>query len=260
MAFLEVKDIYKSYGKKLVLKGVSFNLEKKEILSIIGSSGNGKTTLLKTLNFLEDIDSGQVCLNSELIIDGNIKKKRFNDLRKIRTHFGLVFQEFNLFPQYTAYENIRLPLFLREMEKKKKKEKYLSEQEIKNSAMDLLEKVGLTEKANSYPCEMSGGEKQRVAIARAMVLKPDILCFDEPTSSLDPSLSNEVLNLIKDLKEKLGITMIIVTHEMDFALHISDKVLHLNKGEVASFGTVEEVFFQTKNEETKKFVSTSKII
>ncbi len=256
MSFLEVKNINKKYGEEQILNNISFNLEAGEVLSIIGSSGNGKTTLLKCLNYLEPINEGTVLLNNELILDNTFSKKKYNEIRSMRTHFGLVFQQFNLFPQYTAFENIKLPLSLREKEKEKKGLDYLNNDEINDLVNDLLIKIGLESKANNYPCELSGGQQQRIAIARAMALKPDILCFDEPTSALDPELTSEVLKVIKELKDEFKITMIIVTHEMEFAKNISDKVLHLSKGNVASFGSTKDVFENSSNTDTIQFIKS----
>lgn len=256
MSFLEVNNIKKKFGNEEVLKGVSFNLEAGDVLSIIGSSGNGKTTLLRCLNYLESIDEGTVRLNGEVILDNTTLKKKFNDIREIRTKFGLVFQQFNLFPQYTAFDNIKLPLALREKEKEKKGLPFKSDEEINGEVKELLKKIGLENKTKNYPCELSGGQMQRIAIARAMILKPDILCFDEPTSALDPELTGEVLKVIRELKEEFKITMIIVTHEMEFARNISDKVLHLNSGCVASFGSPSEVFDNPQNMETKQFIES----
>lgn len=256
MAFLSVKDIYKSFGKTEVLKGVSFDLEEGEVLSIIGSSGNGKTTLLRCLNYLERADRGSVLLNGEEIFNGDEKKMPYSVLRDRRLHFGLVFQSFNLFPQYTAFENIKLPLSLMEKERiERGKPSLINDcKSIDEKVSLLLDKVGLLEKAKNYPCELSGGQQQRVAIARAMALKPDILCFDEPTSALDPELTGEVLKVIKELKDLEGITMIIVTHEMEFAKNISDKVLFLSEGTVEEFGTSDEIFNSPKSNITKQFL------
>ena len=255
MAFLEVNDIYKSFGKTDVLKGISFSLNEGEVLSIIGSSGNGKTTLLRCLNYLEIADKGTVTLNEKEIFNGDsFKNKKEAEIREIRLHFGLVFQSFNLFPQYTAFDNVKLPLSLMEKDRAKKGLPSLLTKTIDEEVVDLLTKVGLKDKMQNYPCELSGGQCQRVAIARAMALKPDVLCFDEPTSALDPELTGEVLKVIKELKETSGITMIIVTHEMEFAKNISDKVLFMVDGKVCEFGTPSQIFENPEKEETKQFL------
>ena len=243
MAFLEVRDLYKKFGKTEVLKGISFDLEEGEAMSVIGSSGNGKTTLLRCLNYLERADGGTVALRGEQIFNGAEKRKlKEKELRERRLHFGLVFQGFNLFPQYTAFQNVKLPLALMEKERVKQGKGSLLEKSVDETAAELLEKFGLKDKAKNYPCELSGGQCQRVAIARAMALKPDILCFDEPTSALDPELTGEVLKVIRDLKRDSGITMIIVTHEMEFARGISDKVLFMAEGRALEYGTPEKIF------------------
>ncbi len=255
MAFLEVKDIKKNFGKTEVLKGVSFSLENGEVLSIIGPSGNGKTTLLRCLNYLEFIDNGQVILSDKIIQDGEtIKKLKEKDIRKQRLHFGMVFQNFNLFPQYTALKNVQLALSLMEKERAKNGQEPLHDKPAEEVAKDLLKRVGLEDKMNNYPCELSGGQCQRVAIARALALSPEILCFDEPTSALDPELTGEVLKVIKELKDSTGMTMIIVTHEMEFAKNISDKVMFMADGKVEEFGTPEQVFSNPKSELTKQFL------
>ena len=258
MAFFEVSDIKKSFGKTEVLKGISFSLEKGSVLSIIGSSGSGKTTLLRCLNFLEIPDQGALSVNGETIFDASLHKKMTDEeIRNNRLHFGLVFQSFNLFPQYTALENIILAPKLRlEKEKKSKAEKAKAMEEIKRIAMDLLAKVELTEKANFYPCELSGGQQQRVAIARALALSPDILCFDEPTSALDPELTGEVLQVIRDLKSS-DCTMIVVTHEMEFAKNVSDKVIFMANGVIEEQGTPEEIFEHPQSPLTQSFLSKS---
>ena len=216
MSYYVVKSLNKSYGKSLILKGVSFDIDKGQVLSIIGRSGCGKTTLLRSLNYLETIDSGEVYLGDELLLSNEFPKKE-NDIIKKRIHYGLVFQSFNLFPQYNVYQNIELPLKLMEEKRKKENLPSLLEKSIDEEIMDLLDKVGLQNKKDSYPSQLSGGQCQRIAIARAMALKPDILCFDEPTSALDPELTGEVLKVILELKEKYHLTMIVVTHEMAFA-------------------------------------------
>ncbi len=247
MALLEVKNLKKSFGKTEVLKGISFSLQKGEVLAIIGSSGSGKTTLLRCLNFLESHDSGEILLNGKTISHGGNENLNDEQLRSNRLHFGLVFQNFNLFPQYNVLENVTLaPTLL----------KRGNDEEIKQTAIKLIEKVGLTEKTKSYPCELSGGQQQRVAIARALALNPDILCFDEPTSALDPELTGEVLKVIKGLKSHDN-TMIVVTHEMEFAKNVADKVIFMADGVIVESGTPEEVFDNPKNEKTKVFLQKS---
>ncbi len=248
MSVLEIKDIKKSFGKTEVLKGISFSLNKGEVLSIIGSSGSGKTTLLRCLNFLEFADSGTIAVNGETIFDGSsVKRLSDSEIRKNRLHFGLVFQSFNLFPQYNVLKNVMLaPSLL----------KRGTPEEIESKARALIDRVGLSEKIGNYPCELSGGQQQRVAIARALALEPDILCFDEPTSALDPSLTGEVLKVIKGLKSTDS-TMIVVTHEMEFAKNVSDKVLFMADGVIEEYGTPDEVFNNPKSEKTKSFLNKS---
>ncbi len=245
MAFLEIKNIKKSFGKYEVLKDISFSLEKGEVLSIIGSSGSGKTTLLRCINFLEFSEEGTISVDGEVIYDGgSLHKYSDAEIRENRLHFGMVFQSFNLFPQYTVLENVTLaPKLL----------KRGTNEEIEENAKRLIEKVGLTEKLNFYPCQLSGGQQQRVAIARALAMNPQILCFDEPTSALDPELTGEVLKVIKGLKGKDS-TMIIVTHEMDFAKNVSDKVIFMADGVIEEMGTPEEVFDNPQSEKTKNFL------
>ena len=254
MSYYSVSNLKKSYGKNLILKDISFSMNEGEVLSIIGRSGCGKTTLLRSLNYLETIDSGEVYLNEELLLSNSFPKKE-NDIIKKRIHYGLVFQSFNLFPQYTVFENIALPLRLMEQKRKKEGLPPLINQSIEEEVMDLLTKIGLENKKDFYPSELSGGQSQRVAIARAMALKPDILCFDEPTSALDPELTGEVLKVILELKEKYHLTMIIVTHEMAFAKKISDKVLFMDNGEVIEYGEPNEVF-NSNNDKTKAFLNS----
>ncbi len=245
MSVLEIKSIKKSFGKTEVLKGISFSLNKGEVLSIIGSSGSGKTTLLRCINFLEFADEGTISVNNKQIFDGaNAKALKENEIRENRLHFGLVFQAFNLFPQYNVLKNITLAPTLLKMG---------TLEEIEENALKLIRRVGLDDKVESYPCQLSGGQQQRVAIARALALKPDILCFDEPTSALDPELTGEVLRVIKDLKGEDS-TMIVVTHEMEFARSISDKVIFMADGVIEEMGTPEEVFGKPKSEKTKSFL------
>ncbi len=248
MEVLKVKDIEKSFGKTEVLKGISFSLEKGEVLAIIGSSGSGNTTLLRCLNFLETPDKGTISVGGKLLFDGkNTKALSDDEIRENRLHFGLVFQNFNLFPQYTVLENVTLaPTLLKKG----------TAEEINEKALALIEQVGLSEKIKSYPCELSGGQQQRVAIARALAMGPEILCFDEPTSALDPELTGEVLRVIKGLKNEDS-TMIVVTHEMEFAKNVADKIIFMADGVIEEMGTPEEVFDNPQSEKTKAFLQNS---
>lgn len=292
MAFLEVKDLYKSFGETNVLKGISFTMEKGQVISVIGASGNGKTTLLRCLNFLEQADSGEITVDGVKVFPAEKKQKSNMAL-------GMVFQNFNLFPQYSVLKNITLAMDIKskreinELYKQKKKEKKLLIKEqaqelsffkkiglyLKNfwqnlisrekkqalkaekifnekKALDILERVGLQDKIKNYPCELSGGQQQRVAIARALALSPDILCFDEPTSALDPELTGEVLKVIKGLRDE-GRTMIIVTHEMNFAKNVSDKIIFMADGVIEEEGTPEQIFDNPLSEKTKSFLNKS---
>ena len=258
-ALLEIRNYKKTFGQTEVLKGIHFSLQQGEVISIIGSSGSGKTTLLRCINFLEIPDEGQMFLRGELLFDAadKIKRKKNSDalLREKRLHFGLVFQNFNLFPQYTAFENLCLAPKLRATEQPDFAEnKHAIYEEIEQTARDLLTRVGLSDKMDNYPCELSGGQQQRVAIARALALHPDILCFDEPTSALDPELTGEVLAVIKELAER-DMTMIIVTHEMQFAREVSDRIIFMDGGVIAANGSPEEIFSEQANERVRRFLS-----
>ncbi len=244
MEILNVKNLKKRFGKTDVLKGISFSLNAGEILAVIGSSGGGKSTLLRCLNFLEIPDSGSISVN------GNVLSARSDDdIRENRLHFGLVFQNFNLFPQYSVMENITLaPTLLHRG----------SVQEIQKNARQLLEQVGLLHKADAYPYQLSGGQQQRVAIARALALDPEILCFDEPTSALDPELTGEVLRVIQNLKRE-DHTMIIVTHEMEFARRVADRVMFVADGKIEEIGTPEQLFCHPQSEKTKAFIHSAQI-
>ncbi len=321
MTILEVNNIKKNFGSTEVLKGISFSLEKGDVLAIIGSSGSGKTTLLRCLNFLETADEGQIVVGGETLFDvtpsaqdvtpstqiddavgdaddnqktpeetksskkTKIKKTKkklgtsYEDIRKKRLHFGLVFQSFNLFPHFNVLRNITIASELLAKEKleeshalKKKqlpktpmrqlRQQYAQEKkkimaQIETKALALLERVGLQDKAKAYPCELSGGQCQRVAIARALALSPDILCFDEPTSALDPELTGEVLKVIKGLKSADS-TMIVVTHEMDFAYSVADKIIFMANGVIEEMGTPQEVFDNPKSDLTKAFLQNAK--
>ena len=289
MAFLSVENYKKSFGNTKVLKGISFSLEKGQILAIIGSSGGGKTTLLRCLNFLETPDEGKLYLDGKLLFDAErekTEKHRDEEIRKKRLHFGLVFQQFNLFPQYNVLDNVMLARKLLAKENYKKRRSELKEmiaaaprelrktlkidsaaelkalekgvrKEITEQALSLIERVGLTDKIKSYPCELSGGQCQRVAIARALALTPDVLCFDEPTSALDPELTGEVLKVIRGLKSG-DRTMIVVTHEMEFARKVADKVIFISDGLIEEEGTPDELFGAPKSEKTRAFLTKSR--
>lgn len=275
MAYLEIINFNKSFNDGVaVLKDISFSMEKGEVLSIIGASGSGKTTLLRAMNFLIPVEGGEMKLDGVTLIDETTKQQNENKLRQKRLNFGLVFQSFNLFPQYSVKRNITLaPELLvkqelkalkKQLKQEKKPRKVIkqaqknalltSKETIEKEANELIEKTGLTEKINAYPCELSGGQCQRVAIARALALKPKILCFDEPTSALDPELTGEVLKVIKALRDE-GRTMIIVTHEMGFAKNVSDKIVYMADGKIEEVGTPKQVFENPKSEKLKAFLS-----
>ena len=260
MAFLEVQNITKSFGNTQVLKGVSFEMNKGEVVSIIGSSGNGKTTLLRCLNFLEIPDSGSITVDGNTIFPFPACPEEQN---KQRLTFGMVFQNFNLFPQYTALRNVTLAMDLRnENELKGKKMKRTERKRIlkelraenEEKALALLTRVGLADKTGNYPCELSGGQQQRVAIARTLAMSPDILCFDEPTSALDPELTGEVLKVIKGLIDE-NRTIIIVTHEMGFAKSVSDKIIFMADGVIEEMGTPNQVFENPQSPKTRAFLA-----
>ena len=260
MAFLKVNNLYKSFDETPVLNGVSFEMEKGEVLCLIGSSGNGKTTLLRCLNFLEIPDKGEISVDGNLIFPfPQTNTKRKNASKPLT--FGMVFQNFNLFPQYTALRNVTLAMDVKSENSLKakgvkfferRKQMKILRKENEAEARKLLVRVGLEEKMGNYPCELSGGQQQRVAIARALALSPDILCFDEPTSALDPELTGEVLKVIKDLRNE-GRTMIIVTHEMEFARNVSDKIIFMADGVIEEMGTPEQIFDAPVKEKTKAF-------
>lgn len=256
MAILEVRNIEKHFGRTNVLKDVSFSMEEGNALAIIGSSGSGKTTLLRCLNFLERPDSGQIIVNGETLFDASEEgKDKDAELRKKRLHFGMVFQQFNLFPQYTALENVTLAERLLAQETPEfKKDKKAILTRIDEHGKELLDRMGLAERMNHYPHQLSGGQQQRVAIARALALKPDILCFDEPTSALDPELTGEVLKVIRSLAEQ-NTTMIIVTHEMAFARDVADQVIFMDGGVIVEQGDPHEVIDHPKEERTRQFLT-----
>lgn len=256
MSILEVEHICKSFDRTEVLKDISFSLEKGQVLSIIGSSGSGKTTLLRCLNFLERPDKGIIRVNGETLLDAsNPATTQEAEIRKKRLHFGLVFQSFNLFPQYTALGNVMLAkeLLAKEQPDYKARKKEIHD-EIEAQAEHLLREMGLADRMNNYPHQLSGGQCQRVAIARALALQPDILCFDEPTSALDPELTGEVLKVMKELADQ-NTTMIIVTHEMAFARDVASQVIFMDDGYILEQGDPIQVFEHPKEERTKQFLS-----
>lgn len=255
MSILEVENICKSFGHTEILKDISFSLEKGQVLSIIGSSGSGKTTLLRCLNFLETPNKGIIRVNDEVLFDASAKKtKSESEIRKKRLHFGLVFQNFQLFPQYTAKENVMLA---KQLQAKERDDYSLNKKvilkEIEELAEKLLSDMGLQDRMNNYPHQLSGGQCQRVAIARALSMQPDILCFDEPTSALDPELTGEVLKVIKELANQKT-TMIIVTHEMKFAKEVSDKVIFMDDGYILEQGDPVQLFEHPTQDRTKQFL------
>lgn len=244
MSLLEVNNIRKKFGETQVLKGVSFSLEQGQVVAIIGSSGSGKTTLLRCLNFLETPDSGDILVDGKYLSGEHLSDQQ---IRENRLHFGLVFQNYNLFPQYSVLQNVTLaPSLLKKG----------SKQELEEKGLSLLDQVGMKEKANAYPWQLSGGQQQRVAIARALALQPQILCFDEPTSALDPKLTQEVLKVIRGLKDRNN-TMIVVTHEMEFARSVADVVIYMANGVIEEMGTPEQVFEHPVSEKTRAFLSAS---
>ncbi len=246
MIYFELNNIKKSFGDLQVLNDISIKVEEGEVLSIIGPSGSGKSTLLRIATLLETMDNGNMSYMGEQAvtnIDGFSVYEKNSKLRELKKNFGLVFQNFNLFPHYTVMQNIiDAPVSVQKRNKK----------DVIEEAKDLLEKMGLSDKADYYPSQLSGGQQQRVAIARALALKPNILFFDEPTSALDPELTGEVLKVIKSLAEQ-KMTMVIVTHEMNFAKNISDRVVFMDKGVIAVEGTPDEVF-NSDNERMREFL------
>ena len=256
MSMLEVQHIGKSFGATEVLKDISFSLEQGQALAIIGSSGSGKTTLLRCLNFLETPDQGRILVEGKPIFDAaNPETQKESEVRKKRLHFGLVFQSFNLFPQYTALENVTLAgkLLAKEREDYKANKKQIFS-EIEEHGKALLAQMGLSDRAEHYPHQLSGGQQQRVAIARALALKPDILCFDEPTSALDPELTGEVLKVIRGLAEQKT-TMVIVTHEMAFARDVANRVIFMDAGTIVEEGDARQVIENPQEERTRQFLS-----
>ena len=256
MPILDVQHIEKHFGATRVLEDISFSLDQGQALAIIGSSGSGKTTLLRCLNFLEIPDQGRILVNGEKLFDAaDPATQREEEVRKKRLHFGLVFQSFNLFPQYTALQNVTLAKELLSQERPDfKQNKKAILEEIRAEGLSLLERMGLADRADHYPHQLSGGQQQRVAIARALALSPDILCFDEPTSALDPELTGEVLRVIRGLAERRT-TMVIVTHEMAFARDVADQVIFMDGGVIVEQGPPGEVLEHPREERTRQFLS-----
>lgn len=234
-----VKDLHKSFGELEVLKGIDEHISVGEVIAVIGPSGSGKSTFLRCLNLLEKPTGGTITIDGEVITDGKI------NINHIREKMGMVFQQFNLFPHLSVLSNITLsPIKVKKMNKG----------EAEKLAYSLLEKVGLKDKALSYPGQLSGGQKQRIAIARALAMNPEIMLFDEPTSALDPEMVGEVLDVMKSLAKE-GMTMVVVTHEMGFAREVADRVLFMDEGIIAESGTPEQIFTNPQNPRTQSFLS-----
>ena len=267
MAFLEIRGLTKRFGNTSVLHGIDFSMEKGEVVAVIGASGGGKTTFLRCLNFLEMANEGTIEMENGFSFDAS-KEYSNAEIRQMRLKMGLVFQSFNLFPQYTALQNVYIPHFLREKERirgevekgRARRAAFAdAKEQCRERAKALLSRVGLADKVSNYPCQLSGGQQQRVAIARALAMSPEILCFDEPTSALDPALTGEVLRVIRSLKtEDSAHTMIVVTHEMEFAQAIADRVIFMADGVIEEAGTPEEVFGNPKSEKCKAFLRGEK--
>ena len=236
---IQIKNLHKSFNENEVLKGIDDNIEKGEVVVIIGPSGSGKSTFLRCLNLLEVPTSGEIIFEGTNITDRKI------DINKIREKMGMVFQQFNLFPHKTVLENLIIaPVMV----------KKISEEDAKKKAYDLLGRVGLVDKADAYPASLSGGQKQRIAIARALCMEPDVMLFDEPTSALDPEMVGEVLSVMKDLAKE-GMTMVVVTHEMGFAREVGDRILFMDNGKIVEEDSPQEIFNNPKNPRTIDFLS-----
>ena len=234
---ITIKDLHKSFGDHEVLKGIDLEIEKGEILVIIGPSGSGKSTILRCMNLLETPTSGDIIFEGKSLVDKN------TNIDEVRQNIGMVFQHFNLFPHKTILENVTLaPITIKKM----------SKEEAEKKAEVLLKRVGLYDKKDTYPAQLSGGQKQRIAIARALAMEPDMMLFDEPTSTLDPEMVKEVLEVIKELAQD-GMTMAIVTHEMGFAKEVADRVIFVDEGKIIEDNTPEEVFNNPTHERTKEF-------
>ena len=249
MAIFEAKNIRKGFAGNEVLKGVSFSVNEGEVVAIIGPSGGGKTTLLRCINQLERIDSGNISVAGmdmvASVVDGKVAYADKETLRKITLSIGLVFQNFNLFPHFSVRRNITEAL-IRVLK--------MPKEDADRRAVELLKKMGLADKADAYPCELSGGQQQRVSIARAMALEPKILFFDEPTSALDPELTGEILKVIRQLAAEKR-TLVVVTHEIAFAAAVADRVIMIDEGIIIADGTPDEVIVNPQNPRVKAFLS-----
>ncbi len=244
MAFIEVHSLKKSFGNLEVLKNINFQVDKNEVVAIIGPSGSGKSTLLRTMINLETADGGSVCVDGEYLLKDGVYEKG-PVIKNITAKMGMVFQHFHLFPHLTVKQNLELaPRIVKKEERNA----------VEKRSAELLAKVGLADKADAYPGNLSGGQKQRVAIARSLMMNPEILLFDEPTSALDPELTGEVLKVMKKLAHE-SITMIVVTHEMDFARDVADRVIFMDKGEIVETGTPEQIFNNPQHERTRAFLN-----
>ena len=235
---IRVNNLHKSFGKNDVLKGIDEHIEKGEVVVVIGPSGSGKSTFLRCLNLLEEPTSGKI------IFEGNDITDKKVDINKIREKMGMVFQQFNLFPHKTVLENLTIAPI---------KVKGLSKSEAEKKAMELLDRVGLSNKATAYPSSLSGGQKQRIAIARALAMEPDVMLFDEPTSALDPEMVGEVLSVMKDLAKE-GMTMVVVTHEMGFAKTVADRVIFLENGKIVEENDAKAFYENPKTERAQDFL------
>ncbi|KAB2333113.1 amino acid ABC transporter ATP-binding protein [Cytobacillus depressus] len=244
MALIEVSNLKKSYGNLDVLKQITFDVHKNDVIAVIGPSGSGKSTMLRSLIHLEEIDCGSIHIGGDYLVKDDVYSKP-QEINRITAKMGMVFQHFNLFPHLTVKENLEIA------PKMVKKE---GAQKLQQRSMEILEKIGLADKASVYPGNLSGGQKQRVAIARALMMEPEILLFDEPTSALDPELTGEVLQVMKKLAEE-QMTMIVVTHEMGFAKEVANKVLFMDNGEIAEAGHPDELFTNPQLDRTKEFLN-----
>ena len=243
-AILSIQNVHKSFGKTEVLKGVDFQVEQGQVIAIIGPSGSGKTTLLRCISFLERVNRGTMLFDG---VEYNMHTVHGKQVRSIRQKMGFVFQGFHLFRNKNVLENVTEGLIV---------VRKMNREEANRIALEVLEKVGMADKADAYPHELSGGQQQRVAIARAIALSPEVILFDEPTSALDPELTKEVLEVMKKIAEE-GITMVVVTHEMSFALQVANKVIFMEDGQIVEEGMPEDIFYHPQKERTKQFIQNS---